>query len=365
MHKIETASVILLFAWLLACPAGGEELRYELQFPDLPGYVTLACDLHMHTMFSDGAVWPSVRVDEAWRQGLDAIAITDHIEYQPHKDDVPTKHERPYELALGTARTHGLLLVKAAEITRDTPPGHFNALFLDTVAALDTKEFLDVIRRANEQKALVVWNHQGWKGPEQGCWLDVHTTIYDKKWFHAMEICNGDEYYPDAHKWALEKNLTMIGATDSHDPDLRTKSTSADHRTMTLVFAKERTLDGLKEALHAGRTVVWYKDQLIGRRELLEPFWAGCVRVGPVNQRSGDNAWVEIRNLSNADIRLERNGNLGPPTLGLPAGATVLVKLGGLKGNQSPELKYTAANFLIAPGTGLPVVLKIPGPESH
>lgn len=86
--------------WLLVSWSGAaaQEIRHEIQFPDPPGYQTLKCDLHMHTVFSDGNVWPTIRIDEAWRQGLDVISITDHIEYQPHQDDIPTNHNRPYEL---------------------------------------------------------------------------------------------------------------------------------------------------------------------------------------------------------------------------------------------------------------------------
>ena len=69
----------------------------QANFPDIPGFKTLKCDFHMHTVFSDGNVWPTVRVDEAVREGLDVIAITDHIEYQPHRLDVPTNHHRPFE----------------------------------------------------------------------------------------------------------------------------------------------------------------------------------------------------------------------------------------------------------------------------
>ncbi|MCL4195381.1 MAG: hypothetical protein KJZ87_26825, partial [Thermoguttaceae bacterium] len=118
---------------LLSVPAVAADVRREVQFPDVAEYQTLVCDFHMHTVFSDGSVWPQVRVAEAWRQGLDAIAITDHIEYQPHKDDLPTKHGRSNELAAGAARQANLLFPTGAEITRDTPPGHFNAIFLEDV----------------------------------------------------------------------------------------------------------------------------------------------------------------------------------------------------------------------------------------
>ncbi len=108
--------------------------RRVINIPDIPGYLTLKCDFHMHSVFSDGNVWPSIRVAEAWQEGLDAIAITDHIEYHPHKDDIPVQFGRAYEIARPHADNMGLLLIKAAEITRQMPPGHFNCLFLDDVA---------------------------------------------------------------------------------------------------------------------------------------------------------------------------------------------------------------------------------------
>ena len=92
-HKIVLS---ILFVNLLFAPFTLGQSRREIHFPDILGYKTLKCDLHMHTVFSDGLVWPTARVDEAWREGLDAISITDHIEYQPHKKDIPTNHNRSY-----------------------------------------------------------------------------------------------------------------------------------------------------------------------------------------------------------------------------------------------------------------------------
>lgn len=54
-----------------------------IEFPDIPGYMTLKCDFHIQTVFSDGSVWPNLRIHEVVRDGLDAISITDHLEYQP------------------------------------------------------------------------------------------------------------------------------------------------------------------------------------------------------------------------------------------------------------------------------------------
>ena len=60
---------------LCALATTSADVRQEIHFPDLPGYQTLECDFHSHTVFSDGSVWPTVRINEAWREGLDTIAI--------------------------------------------------------------------------------------------------------------------------------------------------------------------------------------------------------------------------------------------------------------------------------------------------
>ena len=54
--------------------------EHDITFPDIPGYKTLKGDFHQHTVFSDGVVWPHIRVDEAIAEGLDVISITDHVE---------------------------------------------------------------------------------------------------------------------------------------------------------------------------------------------------------------------------------------------------------------------------------------------
>jgi len=327
---------ILLVNLLLAAFAFGQSRR-EINFPDIMGYKTLKCDFHMHTVFSDGSVWPPVRVDEAWREGLDAISITDHIEYQPHKKDVPTNHNRPYHIAFSRAREKNLLLIKGTEITRETPPGHF------------TEDLFDVMKAAQKQNAFVFWNHPGWK-PEHKGWFDTHTTLYENKWMHGIEVVNGGSYYPEAHEWCLEKNLTMMGNTDIHQPSTLLETSPGNHRAMTLVFARERSIDAIKEALVKGRTTVWFKDQLIGRKKYLDAIFKESVEIGkPYN--------------SDIDIDLEKAGTLGPGKLTLAANATTILRTGiGAKAEEAPaqiELSYIAGNFLIAPGKGLPVTLTI------
>ena len=347
-----TLSLILIY--LLAAPLALGASQAKIHFPDILGYKTLKCDFHMHTVFSDGKVWPTVRVDEAAREGLDVIAISDHIEYQPHKQDIPTNHNRVFEIASGPAKKKNVLLIKAAEITRDTPPGHFNALFLEDIEPLDTKEFLDAVKAANEQNAFVFWNHPGWK-PEAKGWFEVHTKLYKSKWLHGIEVANGDSYYPDGHKWCLEKGLTMIGSSDIHAPSLITETTPGNHRTMTLVFVKEPTPAAIKKALVKGRTAVWYKDKLIGKEDFIDAIFKASVKVNSTQRKGRRKVIIEVLNNCDLNIELQRAGEVGPEELLLMARSTTVIKAKVPKDTKQVELSYVAKNMLITPEKGLPV----------
>ena len=152
-------------------------------FPDTADYLTLSVDLHTHSVFSDGHVWPRTRVEEALRDGLDALAITEHLEWQPHRADIihPDRN-RSFEIARASAQETGLLVISGSEITRSMPVGHINAVFLtdsntllsETAAAksaADPSEYSrltgqwpaeNALRAANAQGAFVFWNHPDW-----------------------------------------------------------------------------------------------------------------------------------------------------------------------------------------------------------
>ena len=325
-------------------------------FPDVPGYQTLVCDFHMHTVFSDGVVWPTVRVDEAQREGLDAVALSDHIEYQPHKDDIPTQHNRPYEIVAEKAKQQNVLVIKAAEITRDTPPGHYNALFLSDIDPLDTPDFFDCLKAAAAQKAFVFWNHHTWKGIERGQWTETQDRMYDEHLLAGMEVANGGTYYPLAHAWCLEKNLTMVGNSDIHQPSLNYDYTAQEHRTLTLVFAKTRTVESINEALRAGRTAVWYKNRVIGREAYLKPLFKQCVTVSQPHYVNGKKvAFFEVKNNALVDFELKATGKTKPASIKVPAGSSVICKTTIPAEANEITLSYTLTNFLVAPDKGLSV----------
>ena len=77
-------TITSLSSFSQTAPDHSHKLSRSLKFPDIPGYKIMKCDLHLHTVFSDGSVWPDIRVMEALLDGLDVISLTEHLEYQPH-----------------------------------------------------------------------------------------------------------------------------------------------------------------------------------------------------------------------------------------------------------------------------------------
>ena len=147
---------ITLFIFSINLNAHDSGLSREIEFPDIKGYKTLVCDLHMHSVFSDGSVWPTIRVQESFKDGLDAISLTEHLEYQPYSADIPNPdRNRSYHVAKKYAddenkkldETDKLLVINGQEITRKMPPGHINAIFLeDANPLLDLEDSVKAVK---------------------------------------------------------------------------------------------------------------------------------------------------------------------------------------------------------------------------
>lgn len=370
--KRQVAVAVAGAGLLWAAASGGAaahdvRVRRPLRVPDIPGYRTLLCDFHTHTVFSDGSVWPDIRSEEAWREGFDAVAITDHIEYRPHAADVPASHERSFEIA----RPHGdkldLIVIKGSEVTRAMPPGHLNAVFLDSVAPLDVPDWRQAVRAARQQGAFVFWNHPGWRGQQRDGvvrWYPEHSALVEQGSLQGIEVVNGRDYYPEAHRISLERNLAPLANSDVHLPlDLDYHVHEGDHRPVTLVFARERSREGIREALFARRTVAWSADLLVGREELLRALLDAALQVENrrLQVRAGDDAYVRLRN--DSDLRFELKGADEAGGLRVPAQLVVAPRGTSLLGVRAPKdaapgprvlaLAYTVGNLRPAPDRAL------------
>lgn len=324
------------------------KVRHDIRLPQIDGYELLKCDFHIHTVFSDGIVWPSLRVNEAWEEGLDAIALSDHIEGQPAREGMKKGDlDLAFKNAEGEALRRGIILIKGGEISRSMPPGHLNALFLSDVDSLQKDDVVEVLREARRQGAYIFWNHPGWN-VEEVKWHDMHEQLWKEGLLNGIEVFNEFEWYLKALEWAKEKDLTLMANTDVHDVVERLydrKQTA--HRPLTLVLAKERTQAAIKEALFDHRTLIWFFDTLIGKEDYLKKFFEGAVRVQPSHYTTETLSYVTLTNTCDVPFRLEAASEAKgyPSCIQLPAGASVVV---AVPKDGAHPVSYKVTNLLTA-----------------
>ncbi|MGE5418999.1 MAG: Sb-PDE family phosphodiesterase [Chloroflexota bacterium] len=343
MKKILFASLLLLLISF-----AGLSQRKIINLPDLPGYVTLKCDFHIHTIFSDGNVWPTVRIDEAIRDGLDAIAITDHLEYTPKKDYIPLDFNAAWKVSENYAKERNLILVHGTEITRKMPPGHFNALFINDASAIAKDSVWDSFEAAARQGAFIQWNHPGWKSQEPDGipkMYDIHKRLIANGWLHGIEYFNDSEYYPLVFRFCEENKLALMGNSDVHAIISEEYAGELNiHRPMTLVFSKSRTHDALKEAMFAKRTMVFFTDKLVGREELARPFFNACISVSKPFYENEKNIFLEVTNTSDVPFYLVNGKENTPPSVTLGPNAVTRIVISK---KASLPLEYDVKNVII------------------
>ncbi len=364
-------NIIILF-FILSVTGSSQDhshgLGRKLKFPDISGYKTLKCDFHQHTVFSDGSVWPDIRVQEALMDGLDAISLTEHLEYQPHKDDIPhPDRNRSYDIAIKEAVNHDLIIVKGSEITRKMPPGHNNAIFLSDPNKLLVDDSIQVFREAKKQGAFTFWNHPNWTPQRKdgmATLTDVHRLLIREKLLDGIEVVNDQTYSDEALQIALDNNLTIMGNSDIHKLiDWDFKVAKGGHRPVTLVFAKERNAESIKDALMNRRTVAVFKDLLIGRNEFLIPLIENSLKVTAAKYITKYNVLgVEIENLSSTDITLQNqtgytlhNNN---DIILLRSGEKTIIEVKTIERKPEVSLKFLVLSAVNAPNKHPSITIK-------
>ena len=314
-----------------------ERFRKEIIMPQVNGYNVYKADLHTHTIHSDADVVPSFRIYEAWYDGLDIIAVTDHIEYRSYEeklvkyldkyvsdehkgavnhriDDHPLKEgEVMVDLnyvckeSAKYADRCGLLFIKGAEITRPGRTiGHFNALFTKDNNLIYDADPVQAVRNARAQGALIMHNHPGWKRTSID-FTPTEVILYKEGLVDGVEVMNTDDFYPGIIDRAKEKGLFMSANTDVH------QTTVLEHygfdRPMTLILAKERTLEDVREALESCRTIAYGYNTLCGEEQLLKDFFAAGVKTS-VMQRTSSSVSVSVTNMTSIPYTIRmKDGN--------------------------------------------------------
>lgn len=217
-------------------------------------------DLHMHTAHSDGSCTSQsgkpvpcpvfVTVEDAVKQKLDFIAITDHNTIS-HFD--AERELQPY--------FDWILLIPGREVT--TYSGHANVFgptsFVDfRSAAKRSPSINQVFRAAQAAGAFVSVNHPG--DPTGASCIGCGWSISDTDWnlVNGVEAINGDDpqhYEADIRFWdrqlAKGYRLIAVGGSDTHRPE----SGLLGHPT-TVVHARELSVPAILDALRAGHDCI-------------------------------------------------------------------------------------------------------------
>lgn len=365
-----TAAMLVLEPIAMAHDGVAIARERRITFPKtLDGRSVLAVDLHTHSVFSDGSVWPDVRVEEAKRDGLFAMAVSEHLEYQPHAADIPhPDRNRSFELARAAAEVkpdatgvaaQKLLVINGSEITKLVmPPGHINAVFITDANALKTGDVAQQLRTATAQGAFTFWNHPYWTSQTPNgvaAMTPLHAQLIRDGLLHGIEVANGADISDESFRIALDNNLTILGTSDVHGLiDWEYDIAGGGHRTATLVLTPAETSDGVRSALKAGHTVAVYNDTLTGRKENVEAVVRGALRidVGDALPRT-TVVPVSVINDSPIDFVLENVGREGFYDEGhvftVKAGSTFTLIVKDVPDASKLGLTFDVLNTYIAP----------------
>ena len=362
------------------------EIRKNIILPQVNGYNCYKADFHCHTIYSDGQVTPAWRVREAWLDGLDIIAITDHLEVrryeptilkhlrkynpdgEPHKyvyagsakvpvndDPVMSDFNVSYEEAEKAAKKYPVHVIKGIEISRTKATGSdYNALFVKDIEKIYDKDHFQVLRNAKEQGCLVIHNHPV-IGRAEAVMTEFEKAAMAEGLFDGIEVASGYTFYPPIVKRALENKMFMVAATDSHIPTSSGNFADGIYRTMTLIFAKENNEKCLKEALKARRTLGYCGGHLIGEEQLLKDFFNAAVNVQLLSKDNKGTCTYALTNNSSIAFTLMR----GSVEYTLPAMQVTMITIKGNRKKKAVKPRFQVNNMWHVDNQNLTIDLKV------
>ena len=333
-------------------------------FKSPKGVFLISSDLHIHSVFSDGEVWPSIRIKEARRDGLDLISLTEHLEYLSYKNDMNiTDRNRSFEISSSMLKQEeALMVINGTEITKPMPPGHFNAVFIKDANLIINPDGEKAIIEANKQGAFVFWNHPNWvENRDDGIarFDKLHERLLKKKLFHGIEVVNEHTYSEEALALALENNLTIMGTSDIHGLiDWTFDKEKNHHRPITFIISKNITKKSIRDALFSQKTFVWHRDMLIGKKENLLPVIDKNLTITS-NGYYKKIVTIKLKNHSVVPLKLKYIGDYTFHSYGsvieVPANDELLITVKTKEILNSIEMPFEILNIIVEPNKNLKI----------
>ncbi len=229
-------------------------------------------DTHVHTVGSDGRESPGAVAATYRRAGFDFLAITDHSTYEPSLEAIERLKGLPSDLSLfpgeevhvpsgiiHAVNFGGSLRVnKYYNDNKDLVDQEVNKLASeiedDCPNKLEYAYHLWIANRIKEGGGLAIYVHPHWITGDNCCASDaISEYVFRKGDYEAFELLNGMEIFSNNMQTAFYfdqvakgNRIPIVGASDSHGTWNKAR---LFEELYTYVFAADRTLEGVKEAV--------------------------------------------------------------------------------------------------------------------
>ena len=191
----------------------------------------------------------------------------------------------------------------------------------------------------------------------------IHEKLLIENLLHGIEVINGGFYSEEAFQIALDNKLTVMGTSDIHNLiDWDYEPHNGGHRPVTLILSKARNEDSIKSALFSRRTVVWYKDLLIGEERNVDMLVKACIEISSASYMYSSSV-LRVRIKNNSDTKFTLKNNSGftiandDDYIEVPPQDTVTIEVNTLKRLSKIDLDLQVLNAITAPKENLSLTL--------
>ena len=352
LNKILPLSAVLILGVTLTAsaqwaavhkvPNSSRNQRNEIIIPKVKGYNVYKADFHTHSIFSDGEVTPALRVEEAWNDGLDIIAVTDHMEYRrterviyhymkeyiredlrgekyavntnvlntnPDSRGILVDFNVSYDSAKKRGDELGIMVVRGVEITRGKL-GDYNAIFTKDNNAIYDPDLETSIRNARKQGAFIMHNHPQYTKQTESTMPKHCEDFHAKGLIDGIEVANSYQIFTSLINLCINEGYAPISSSDVHTlTSLYYPNAGKEYfRNMTLVLAKNCDEKSIHKALKERRTIAYRNNMLIGSEELLSDLFRACISAEVIEVR-GNSMKVKFTNHSSLPFSLRWDNN--------------------------------------------------------
>ena len=251
--------------------------RRPAAFPKAGEYQVLLGDFHTHTCTDgcEGNHTPEGKAREAWADGLDVLAITDHYTVNA------------YPAARPEAERLELLLIPGEEIPVEDSAFVGHVISLGPARAMKGPSLNGLLRAIRSADGLTILAHPYYEKGDERCAAAVAALaagLFDGVELHSASTCRshahgattlaGATYFERAWEWHKQYGLTLFACSDSH---YYTAWEPSAERARTIIFAAEKTWPAVRDALRQGRTLAWFDGAVWGDRQWLDALWETSV----------------------------------------------------------------------------------------